>query len=150
MDGSKTSTLVGALADELLDRAQCDASSSTSKLTQEDMLERFIPSLNMFMQHLFGFDAAPTGNGGGARQSFFNPSNPAFRMIGKRIRASFYGTIPNGAGINLKSLLTGIDCDPTGYKNGEPCRMKIDLKSVLGFDLGFTAQKCFKDKPEFR
>jgi hypothetical protein len=51
-------------------------------------------------------------------------------------------------GIDLKTILNGVDCDPTSYKNGEPCRMKVDMKSVLGFDFGITAQKCFKNNPE--
>ena len=147
VDGSKTSTFVGALADELLDRAKCDASAS--KITQEDILERFIPSVNMMMQNLFGFDKAPTGTGGGKRQSFFNAGNPIFRGIGKRIKGSVLGMIPS-IGIDLKTILNGVDCDPTSYKNGEPCRMKVDMKSVLGFDFGITAQKCFKNNPELR
>jgi hypothetical protein len=148
VDGSKTSAFIGALADELLDRAKCVDEST--KVTQEDMLERFIPSINMLMQNLFGYDKAPSGNGGGKRQTFFNSANPVFRSIGKNIKSSIMGMLPVGVGMDVRELLNNVECNPEDYKAGKPCRMKIDLKEVLGFDFGLTAQKCFKNQPEKR
>ena len=143
-DGTQVANLVSVFVDELLDRAQCD--TSASQITQEDILERFVPSLNMAMSNLFGYEFAPTGNGGGSRQSFYNAANPLFREIGKKIRPSILGIVPS-IGINLKELFKDVQCDPASYKAGEPCRMKVDMKNVLGFDIGFTAQKCDKTDP---
>ena len=53
VDGSQSSNMIGMLADELLERTTC---SGDLTVTQEEVLERFIPSVNMMMSQLFGFD----------------------------------------------------------------------------------------------
>ena len=46
--------MIGMLADELLERTTCSSDDGT--VTQEEILERFIPSVNMMMSQLFGFE----------------------------------------------------------------------------------------------
>ena len=63
VDGSQSSNMIGMLADELLERTTC---SGDLTVTQEEVLERFIPSVNMMMSQLFGFDGEvnqPKNNG---------------------------------------------------------------------------------------
>ena len=84
-DGSKGEALLDVMVDELLDRAKCDAANAG--VTKEDILERFVPSVNMAMSQLFGFDEAPAHKPKlGKRQSFYNPAMPESREIGKKVR----------------------------------------------------------------
>ena len=64
------------------------------------------------------------------------------REWGAKARGAILGVAPVGIAVNLKTILTGIECDPASYKKGSPCRMKIDMKDFLGIDLGITAQQC--------
>ena len=134
VDGSQSSNMVGMLADELLERTTC---SGDLTVTQEEVLERFIPSVNMMMSQLFGFESdvnQPKNNvKAGQRQSFYNAANPVFRTFGSKMRAAILGLVPVGTAINLKTILTDIECDPASYKAGSPCRMKIDLMDFLGY-----------------
>ena len=63
VDGSQSSNMIGMLADELLERTTCTGDLT---VTQEEVLERFIPSVNMMMSQLFGFEGEvnqPENNG---------------------------------------------------------------------------------------
>ena len=136
LDGSQSSNMIGMLADELLERTTCSSDDGT--VTQEEILERFIPSVNMMMSQLFGFEgdvnqAHNPNSQAGQRQSFYNAANPVFRTFGTNVRAAILGLVPVGTAIDLKTILTGIECDPASYKAGSPCRMKIDLMDFLGY-----------------
>jgi hypothetical protein len=125
---------------EILERLGCSSNpSDATKATAEDVNQRYWPSVDMLMAHIFGQQHHPSGiPQGGKKQNFYDAWLPMVRQLNRCINKQGVA-----AAIDVTNFLpTGTLCSATDYLAGKPCYVKSNTKDLIGVDFGITLKKC--------